>query len=445
MKSRDCIFNVLKMFLVIVCAVVCLDMFAGCSGVKTKEPENVEDRSLIEYKRGRLRGPQYFNEYFKFQITTPRGWRAMRTRDEYLVRMTPPQQEARIEIIINEYKKPQDLQNISDEIVKKRELELISGTPGTFLEFPAFFAEYQYISGIKTYKIEVLFIQKENFVYEIYLTCDKENFDNYVQSFEDAKNSIRFTEKFIEELGHEDYFSYLVKSDDSLSRLANTFLNDPDQDKMIAYFNQLTALVPNRPIDIPRFVVYEVQEGDTEEGISQKLYNVPDQFNLVKEYNPNMEPAELLTPGMKIKCPMYFNYTVEDGDSLPELAKKYLRTENRAELIYIYNDKTALKPGSVIKMPILWRARDYVIYVVKRDDSLSSIAENQTGQLKNYLVLAEFNNIQPPYELTIGQKIKIPKDIYREKPKTKPKTQKPKAEEEIPIEEEIEGPIYEPD
>jgi len=427
---------------------VCLVLVAGCLLSCATQQKPVKDETITEFKRGRLKGPQYFNEYYKFQITTPRGWRSVRPKTEFLVRMTPTAADVKVQVAVEEFKNDASMQEVFKKVVKDNEYEILSQDSDTFLEQPAINALFS--KGSRT--IRVVFIEKGNFVYSIHCSSTQAKFDTYKSPFQDAIDSFRFTSKFLESLGQEDFFTYIVKSDDTLPRLAARFLNDPGLANSISYFNQLTNLVPNRPIDIPRYVLYKVQEGDTEEQLSNKFYRSGDRFQLIVDYNPHLDTQKILVPGTTIKVPMYFNYTMQQGDTLHTVAAKHLRFENRVKLIQEYNGKTAFRPGSTMKIPILWAARDYKIYQVQPNDSLTSIAEAFTGDINKFMVIAEFNNIPPPYELSIGQKLKIPKDIIKIVPKTKPPRKKPPRDQSDEPEEEEEeeedlifGPIYEPD
>ncbi|MFC1848816.1 LysM peptidoglycan-binding domain-containing protein [candidate division CSSED10-310 bacterium] len=416
-----------------------LFFLGNCAGV-TPEPEEEKPAVSTKNKRGFLKGPQYFNEYYKFQITTPRGWRAMRPQTDFLVRMSSIQSNVKIEVAVSEFNSVPDLEAEAKKLIKEKAFEIISQEPRTILDQAAMFFELQSTTEAVTKKVTVLYIQKDTFLYQIYSSGPRDKFDEFSHSIDETLNSFLFSDKFVEGFGRADYFTYLVKPDDTLKRLATRWLNDPKQDKTIAYFNQITALVAYRPIDIPCSVAYEIQEGDTPVSISQKFYNTPDRFNLIPPYNPLLTEDKILQPGTKIKVPMYFIYKVQQDDSLAKIAQKFLRSEKRAELIHIYNGGDTIRVGQKIKIPLLWRLREFVIYTVKANDSLGSIAIEMTGSKNNYPVIAEFNNIPPPFELSIGQKIKIPKDIIKIMKKRPPK--KPVKKEK---EEEIEGPLYDVD
>ncbi|MBN2383518.1 LysM peptidoglycan-binding domain-containing protein [bacterium] len=436
--------------------IVGLMSLTGCA-TSGKKSTDTTSQVPIEHKYGILKGPVYFNEFYKFQLTAPHGWQAVRPKTETVVRMTPQEKEIKIEIIVQEGALDPVVENYLPRIIKQGEYELLSQNSLTFQDGPALQVELKSTTGVVPLKKNLLLIQRFSFLYQIYLIGPLETVSSYEKSFEEALNSFRFTDSLIEGIGAYDCFSYTVQPTDTLKGLATRFLNDPNEAVTIAHFNQITTMMPDRQIDIPRYRHYVVQEGDTEETLSRKFYNTHTHFYLVPPYNADINTAELLKPGTEIKIPMYFLYTVQPGDTLPALALSFLRSEDKADLIPIYNNHEQIRVGSVIKIPLLWAERDYIVYTVKRDDSLSSIAEYFTGSINNFPILAEFNNIQPPFEIGIGQQIKIPKDMIKERPKTQypKKTTKPETktedggpettEPDLELEEELEGPIYEPE
>ncbi len=110
-------------------------------------------------------------------------------------------------------------------------------------------------------------------------------------------------------------------------------------------------------------------------------------------------------------------YTVKPGDSLDKIAKKYgvsvkeLIKENHLKKPYI------IRPGQKLKIPEKKKYRSYIIYKVKKGDTLSGIAQKFGVSVKE---IARLNNLKKPYRLKAGQKLKIPKK-YSSKGKKKSK------------------------
>jgi LysM repeat protein len=103
-------------------------------------------------------------------------------------------------------------------------------------------------------------------------------------------------------------------------------------------------------------------------------------------------------------------YTVKSGDSLSEIAAKYGTTyQNLAKYNNISNPNL-IKVGQQIKIPsdkvtTTTTTSPNKVYVVKRGDTLSSIA---TKYGTTYQELAKYNGISNPNIISVGQQIKIP-------------------------------------
>ena len=66
------------------------------------------------------------------------------------------------------------------------------------------------------------------------------------------------------------------------------------------------------------------------------------------------------------------------------------------------------QPTQTQQPPLTQPQQDYHIYVVKKNDSLFSIAERFLGDGNLYPVLARINNISDPNKLKPGTKLRIP-------------------------------------
>ena len=150
---------------------------------------------------------------------------------------------------------------------------------------------------------------------------------------------------------------YVVKPGDTLYRIANTYgvsVND------LITANNLTSnilsinqelIIPIKPVTEEDYVVYKVEPSDT-------LYSIARRFNTkvdsIKAYN-NLT-SNLLNIGQILQIPIentefvYQTYTIEPGDTLYSIARKYNTTI--AEIMALNNDlSTVLQVGQVIKIP----------------------------------------------------------------------------------------------
>ncbi len=167
--------------------------------------------------------------------------------------------------------------------------------------------------------------------------------------------------------------------------------------------------------------MYTVKSGDSLWTISRKFdMNVPQLValnNLKKPYNiipgQKLKVAGTASDNNSIKIIKTDNYIVKSGDNLSTIAERYgMKTIELAELNNL-NKPYTLKVGQRLKVKTTSVAKtsNNGIYIVKSGDNLSTIAENNNMSLSE---LAELNNIKKPYALKVGQKL----TINRNKPTT---------------------------
>ena len=157
-------------------------------------------------------------------------------------------------------------------------------------------------------------------------------------------------------------------------------------------------------------MTYMVKAGDTLYGISNQFgVSVTELASLNGIQGANLQIGEVLKiPGTIGENPNnMFMYTVKNGDTLYGIAKKYNTTVQKIiDLNYLKN--TNLVVGQVIRIPEMYTKEEemilpnYVNYIVKRGDTLYSIAKANNISVDT---LIKDNNISGG--LQIGQIIKI--------------------------------------
>lgn len=204
---------------------------------------------------------------------------------------------------------------------------------------------------------------------------------------------------------------YTVKSGDTLWSVAKKFGISVDELKKV---NNLTSnsLSIGQKLVIPSEKettnknVYTVQSGDTLYSIAKK-YDVS--VDAIKEAN-NL-PNNTLTIGQILIIPTeetdYILYTVVAGDSLYAIARKYGLTMQ--ELMEFNNlGSTLLSIGQVLKIPVAVEETIPPVaettYTVKSGDSLYSIAKKYNTTVSD---LMTYNRLTSNL-LSIGQVLKIP-------------------------------------
>ena len=207
--------------------------------------------------------------------------------------------------------------------------------------------------------------------------------------------------------------TYTVKKGDSLYSIANEFNTTVDKLKSlnnlasntlsIGQVLKIPGATEEPPIkDQPTVTTYTVQSGDSLYKIARK-YNTT--IDAIKKLN-NLT-TDLLTVGQELSIPTtedieeipeenYINYKVVSGDSLYSIARKYNTT---IDAIKRLNNLTSnlLSIGETLKIPTT--KADNKTYVVQSGDSLYSIAKKFNTTVDN---LKRLNNLSSNL-LSIGQ------------------------------------------
>lgn len=138
----------------------------------------------------------------------------------------------------------------------------------------------------------------------------------------------------------------------------------------------------------------------------------------------NLSRASKIYPGQKLKIPGVaksgystvgggksldktetFTYKVRRGDTLWDLARKHGTTVSNLRNVNGISRSSKLKVGQLIKIPGLKQSRGMSeYYVVKRGDTLSSIARTFGVSMRN---LVAWNNIANPHRISVGKKLRI--------------------------------------
>ncbi len=210
-----------------------------------------------------------------------------------------------------------------------------------------------------------------------------------------------------------EYITYVVKSGDTLYKIANNFNTTPSA---IMNINNLTStnLSLNQVLKIPTvkeeeiidYNTYTVKSGDS-------LYKLANSFNTTVEKIKDLNNLtnNNLSIGQVLKIPTtssnnYITYKVKSGDSLYKLANLYNTT---VQDIKDLNNLTSnnLNINQVLKIPTKQQEEviNYINYVVKSGDSLYKLANLYNTTVQD---IKDLNNLTSN-NLSINQVLKIRK------------------------------------
>ena len=211
----------------------------------------------------------------------------------------------------------------------------------------------------------------------------------------------------------EEYELYTVQPGDTLYRIANQY-NIGVNDLIDYNDLETTVLTTGQTLRIPRQGVvdedendniYIVKAGDTLYSIAQANGISVDELKTLNNLTSNiLSIGQELSIGQNgIEESEYIVYQVEPGDSLYSIARKY---NTKVDAIKAYNNLTndTLTIGQVLQIPTTNIDTTYQSYTIERGDTLYSIARRFNTTVNAILAL---NNIDSS-NLQIGQTIKIP-------------------------------------
>lgn len=207
--------------------------------------------------------------------------------------------------------------------------------------------------------------------------------------------------------------TYVVQKGDSLysiaAKLGTTVTELKKENNLTSNTLQIGQVlrIPTKEIYEEKENVYVVKKGDTLYGIAQANNTTVDE---IKKFN-NLT-SNILSTGQLLKIPSALlpeaTYTVKKGDSLYSIANKYNTTVDELKRINNLTSNT-LSIGQVLKLPSdkasdEEKEENTITYTVQKGDSLYSIAKKYNTTID---AIKNLNNLTTNI-LSIGQVLLIP-------------------------------------
>lgn len=161
---------------------------------------------------------------------------------------------------------------------------------------------------------------------------------------------------------------------------------------------------------------HALRPGETLADVAKAFYGDRDKAILLLQYNRIPDPKKIL-PGTKIAIPEIIQYTVKRGDTLATIAHRFLGDQRRYQVLASINhldSPQSLTIGSTIKIPF------DILHIVKRGESLTTIANLYYGDPDKFNLIASYNFITDPRTIKPESEILIPIFNLRIGPKATP-------------------------
>lgn len=176
----------------------------------------------------------------------------------------------------------------------------------------------------------------------------------------------------------------------------------------------LNKVNPNNN-DNSEYTLYTVKNGDTLWDIAERFLGNGARYREIQTIN-NLD-SDVIYQGEVLKIPQGSGignigriYTVKSGDTLWDIAEKFLGSGTRYREIKILNnlESDTIYEGQTLKIPQNSNIGDSVrMYTVEQGDTLSEISEKLLGDANRYTEIQSLNNLQSDV-IYPGQILKIP-------------------------------------
>jgi hypothetical protein len=151
-------------------------------------------------------------------------------------------------------------------------------------------------------------------------------------------------------------------------------------------------------------VARKVGSGESLSLICQDVYGDKELYTLVALYNGKKDPTRIKV-GETLRLPYSETVTLRSGESLSKLAKRVWGEPKMYPVLAWANgvqDAAMIPVGARLVVPVL------IPYVLKRGQSVSSVAGDIYGNPKVYEVILNASRIEDPTRVPAGTLLKVP-------------------------------------
>jgi len=151
-------------------------------------------------------------------------------------------------------------------------------------------------------------------------------------------------------------------------------------------------------------VVRKVGSGESLSLICQDVYGDKELYTLVALYNGKKDPTRIKV-GETLRLPYSETVTLRSGESLSKLGKRVWGEPKMYPVLAWANgvqDAAMIPAGTRLVVPVL------IPYVLKRGQSVSSVAGDIYGNPKVYEVILNASRIEDPTRVPAGTLLKVP-------------------------------------
>jgi LysM repeat protein len=174
-------------------------------------------------------------------------------------------------------------------------------------------------------------------------------------------------------------------------------------------------------------LTHRVAQGESASSIASRYYADYELAALLLGYNG--KSGTVIRVGESLKIPVCDEHVVRAGDTWSALAQRYLGRTDGWPAVAVLNGvlpEQPLRVGQRLVFPVVLE------HALRPGESLAVLAQRFYGDTKRGEVLRQFNSIDDPRRLSVGQAVGIPLVVFRASSKPEPEPKKVAAAPSAP-------------